>query len=84
MKEQLDQKIYEQSKQALKLFLCAYFSTGTCTQSQGTSIVPIGATPSGGKILKVRWALPGQGKMGRGTPSLTHEESHCSGEQWPC
>lgn len=64
VKEQLDQKIYEQSKQALKVFLCAYFSTGTCTQAQGKSIVPIGATPAGGKILKVRWALPGQGKSG--------------------
>lgn len=64
LQKQLDPTTYEQSKQALKLFLCAYFSTGACTQAQGKSIVPIGATPAGGKILKVRWALPGQGKSG--------------------
>lgn len=60
----MNEKVYEQSKEALKLFLCDYFSTGRCTQKQGKSISPIGATPNGGKILKVRWGLPGQGKSG--------------------
>lgn len=60
----MDEDTYEQNKEALKYFLCAYFSTGKCTQKQGRSISPIGATPGGGKILKVRWGLPGQGKSG--------------------
>lgn len=60
----MDDKVYEQNKEALKIFLCQYFSTGPCIQKQGKSIIPIGSTPRGGKILKVRWALPGQGKSG--------------------
>ncbi|MEM9767806.1 MAG: hypothetical protein AAF892_08005 [Cyanobacteria bacterium P01_D01_bin.71] len=60
----MDEQTYEQNKEALKLFLCAYFSTGKCTHKQGKSISPIGSTPKGGKILKVRWGLPGQGKSG--------------------
>lgn len=60
----MDEETYERTKEALKEFLCAYFSTGRCIQKQGKSISPIGATPSGGKILKVRWGLPGRGKSG--------------------
>jgi len=56
---------YEKQKQAIKNFLCAYFSThGDCRNRQGNSIVPIMATPKGGKVLKMRWAFPGCGKSG--------------------
>ena len=47
---------FEASKKALKKFLCDYFSSGDCNRSQGNAICPVGATASGGKILKVRWA----------------------------
>ena len=60
----MDEQTYEENKEALKLFLCGYFSTGKCIHRQGKSISPIGSTSKGGKILKVRWGLPGQGKSG--------------------
>lgn len=55
---------FQQSKESLKKYLCQYFSQGDCNSALGKSICPIGATPSGGKILKVRWGLPGCGKRG--------------------
>ena len=55
---------YAQDKQALKEFLCGYFSSGDCRNAQGNSISPLKATPLGGKVLKVRWAYPGCGKSG--------------------
>lgn len=55
---------YEADKQALKEFLCGYFSSGDCRNSQGSSISPMKASPRGGKVLKVRWAYPGCGKSG--------------------
>lgn len=55
---------YDEQKQALKEFLCGYFSSGDCRNSQGSSISPMKASPRGGKVLKVRWAYPGCGKSG--------------------
>ena len=55
---------YADQKLALKEFLCGYFSSGDCRNSQGSSISPMKASPSGGKVLKVRWAYPGCGKSG--------------------
>ena len=55
---------YDAQKKALQDFLCGYFSSGNCTNSQGSSISPMKATPLGGKVLKVRWAYPGCGKSG--------------------
>ena len=55
---------FEEARRALKLLLCDYFSDGDCTNAMGKSIRPMGATAKGGKILKVRWALPGAGKRG--------------------
>jgi len=58
-------QLRDEQKQAIKTFLCAYFSThGDCRNRQGNSIVPIMATPKGGKVLKMRWAFPGCGKSG--------------------
>jgi hypothetical protein len=49
----------------LREFLQGYFyATPGCTASMGASISPLGATSSGGKILKVRWKYPGAGKSG--------------------
>jgi hypothetical protein len=55
---------FQSSKESLKKFLCSYFTNGNCTEAQGNSIRCIGATHGGGKILKVRWAVPGCGKSG--------------------
>ena len=64
VRDSLGETVYEQQKKSLQTFLCDYFSTGRCDTKQGASISPLGATPAGGKILKVRWGLPGQGKSG--------------------
>lgn len=54
---------YEEDKQALQEFLCGYFSAhNDCLARQGDSICPMGKSPRGGRVLKVRWALPGGGK----------------------
>ena len=54
---------FKATREALKKYLCHYFSNGTCNTA-GSGISPMGATPKGGKILKVRWAMPGCGKSG--------------------
>lgn len=64
LRERMTPEDYAQEKQALKEFLCGYFSSGDCRNSQGSSISPMKATPKGGKVLKVRWAYPGCGKSG--------------------
>jgi hypothetical protein len=64
LRQRMTSEEYEQDKRALKEFLCGYFSSGDCRNSQGSSISPMKATPKGGKVLKVRWAYPGCGKSG--------------------
>lgn len=64
LRDQMTPEEYEQNKSALQEFLCGYFSSGNCTNALGDSISPLKATPKGGKVLKVRWALPGCGKSG--------------------
>ncbi len=64
LRDRMSPDEYEAEKQALKEFLCGYFSAGNCTNSQGSSISPMKGTPAGGKVLKVRWAYPGCGKSG--------------------
>ena len=64
LRERMTPEEYAAQKKALKEFLRGCFSTGNCTNSQGSSISPMKATPSGGKVLKVRWAYPGCGKSG--------------------
>ena len=64
LRQRMTPEAYEQEKQALKEFLCGYFSTGECRNSLGSSISPMKASPGGGKVLKVRWAYPGCGKSG--------------------
>lgn len=65
LKEALGPDDYAANRKSLQSFLCGYFESETgCLQKQGSSIAPLGATTSGGKILKVRWALPGRGKSG--------------------
>lgn len=63
-REAFSMEEFKDSRNSLKKFLCNYFSTGECNAAQGNAIRPMGATPTGGKILKVRWALPGSGKSG--------------------
>lgn len=64
LREQMTAEAYEQDKRALQEFLCGYFSSGDCNNALGDSISPLKATRKGGKVLKVRWALPGCGKSG--------------------
>lgn len=54
----------QQQVDSLKWAMCEYFSVGDCNSKQGKSISPMGLTQDGGKILKVRWLLPGKGKSG--------------------
>ncbi len=63
LKESMPEEEYADSKSALQIFLCDYFSSGHCNM-HGMSISPIGATPKGGKRFKVRWGYPGRGKSG--------------------
>ena len=56
---------YEAQKKAIQIFLCSYFSSeNDCRKKQGDSIIPVASTPKGGKVLKVRWGMPGCGKSG--------------------
>jgi hypothetical protein len=64
LRQRMTPEAYEQEKQALQEFLCGYFSTGDCRNALGSSVSPMKASPGGGKVLKVRWALPGGGKSG--------------------
>ena len=57
-------EIYGASVEALRLALCQYFSHGACDYAQGKFIRRIDTTKGGGKVMKVRWALPGTGKRG--------------------
>ena len=63
-RDAFSKETFNTSRQALKEVLCAYFSSGNCAATLGSTISPMGATPKGGKILKVRWGLPGCGKSG--------------------
>lgn len=62
LRSQMTPEEYAENKKALQEFLCGYFSSGNCANSQGDSISPLKATPRGGKVLKVRWGIPGSGK----------------------
>ena len=64
LRQQMTPEDYQLNKQALQEFLCGYFSSGECNNAQGSSISPMKATAKGGKVLKVRWAIPGSGKSG--------------------
>ena len=65
LQKQFRPEQFEAQKLALKKFLCNYFSSADgCSVKQGSAISPVGATKRSGKILKVRWGLPGCGKSG--------------------
>ena len=64
VRELLGEEEHEKQKRSLQKYLCAYFSTGDCSKEQGDAISPMGGSPKGGKVLKVRWGLPGCGKSG--------------------
>lgn len=56
---------YRASVSALRDFLCGYFTMDSgCSAPLGKTISPMGSTKAGGKMLKVRWTLPGSGKSG--------------------
>lgn len=56
---------YPDEVRSLQEFLCDYFdATPDCSVKQGKSIASVAGAPEGGKGLKVRWALPGEGKSG--------------------
>lgn len=56
---------YPEDVTRLRQFLCDYFSgNGGCASKQGKSISPIGSACGSGKLLKVRWMIPGGGKSG--------------------
>lgn len=56
---------YKADVASLQDMMAGYFSGDEgCTTKQGKSISPLGATSDGGKLLKVRWMMPGCGKSG--------------------
>ena len=60
----MDEALYNEAKKSLKKYLCEYFSNGLCNSKSGNAISPLKGTKKGGKVLKVRWGLPGMGKRG--------------------
>jgi hypothetical protein len=68
LRGQMTPEAYEDDKRSLQAYLCNYFNSDDgkdCDAKQGKAISPVGfSTGQGGKCLKVRWAVPGQGKSG--------------------
>jgi hypothetical protein len=68
IRRDMGEDTYQTDKEALQSFLCNYFNSDDgkdCRRRQHTGIAPMGGTTNrGGKCLKVRWRLPGQGKSG--------------------
>jgi hypothetical protein len=59
------QQWYNAQKRSLQQFLCDYINAQpNCAAGMNSSISTLGTNAIGGKILKVRWALPGHGKSG--------------------
>jgi len=56
LRQRMTAEEYEQDKQALKEFLCGYFSSGDCRTSQGSSICPMKAI--------AEWRESSQGALG--------------------
>lgn len=56
---------YAQSRAKMREMLCDYFSGDAgCSARGGSSISTLGSACGTGKLLKVRWLLPGSGKSG--------------------
>ncbi|WP_287129686.1 hypothetical protein [Candidatus Cyanaurora vandensis] len=64
IRQQMGEDSYNLAKSDLQKILCDYFSCGQCDFKLGQTISPIGKTPAGGKVLKVRLGLAGRGKRG--------------------
>jgi hypothetical protein len=68
IRKKIKAEAYDAGKVALKQLLCAYFNSESgknCDKKSGKTIAPVGSrTGKGGKCLKVRWLVPGQGKSG--------------------
>jgi hypothetical protein len=65
---------------AFRQVVVAYINVeDRCAGQQGNTVRPIGGTPTGGKLLKVRLGIPGRGKSGslRILASLHCEERRC-------
>jgi hypothetical protein len=55
---------YNDQRDALREYLCAYFNSEDGCLHNTRSISPIDGAPPGLKAFKVRWGRPGQGKSG--------------------
>ena len=56
---------YTRNVSKLREMLCDYFSGDTgCSGPMGSSISTLGSACGTGKLLKVRWMIPGSGKSG--------------------
>jgi len=63
IKKEFGTTAYNEAVKSIKLFLCAYFDTvAHCDRKLGKTINPVGSTEDNGKLLKMRWALPGMGR----------------------
>lgn len=56
--------LYASTTKSLQDLLCVYFDATGCLRETGKTVSPVGGTADGGKVLKVRQAIPGQGKSG--------------------
>ncbi len=68
IRDRMTSDAFTANREALRAYLCDYFNSAdgsNCDHKQGNGISPIGLrTGRGGKCLKVRWLVPGQGKSG--------------------
>ena len=62
IKKAMGEKLYEQTKTALRKHLCAYYDASERGTKQVMGVSPIQSDVAGWKAFKVRWALPGKGK----------------------
>lgn len=65
IRDTLGEENYSADVRALRRTLCGYFdAVDGCSSKLGASVVPVGASADGGKLIKVRWGVPGCGKSG--------------------
>lgn len=63
-RREMGEDTYAEERRAFQEFFCDYINTGSDCQSKGCNVSPLGRSGGGGKLFKVRWALPGGGKSG--------------------
>lgn len=64
-REAMGEATYDEVRTAFKELIVGYINASAqCDKKQGRTISPMGGDGRGGKILKVRFGLPGRGRSG--------------------